>query len=328
MRGLAKLELQYNRGMVSPQSLRIPRFVAAGTVAIVLVAAASFGWPGWTPQQESAVRLAVLGSSSPSAGALPVVKEHRYRMAGKIRPLMFWMGKDNVGGARIRWHQGEGEDRGYDLLIGSDPARAPRKVNRWGFIQEESRGGESSVLGVIQKSDQDTLQAAQADAVAAGQQGFFWKMMQGKTVGSDSVGTVTLTRVAKDYSYRDLDTLLQALVRFPGPPNTRKASVPAGGRPGFLTALADLVHDAVHQVRSTGRVPGRKAIPYAYYGSQYELTRTTSPSGRTRATAASRTRNWSKPTSSCGPGAAPRAGPSPSSSSWAWKAIWRRSRCS
>jgi hypothetical protein len=151
-------------------------------------------------------------------------------MAGKIRPLLFWFGKDNVGGARIRWRQGEGSDRGYDLLIGSDPQRAPRKVNRWGFIQEESRGGESTVLGVIQKSEQDTLQAAQADATADGQQAFFWKMIQGRTVGDQSVASVTLTKVGKDYSYRDLDTLLDALVRFPGPPRTRRVAVPAGGQ--------------------------------------------------------------------------------------------------
>jgi hypothetical protein len=259
--------------MVSQLPARRAASVPMAAVAAVLIAAAGSGGsasrPQGTTQQEPAARPAPT-----SGGVLPVVKEHRYRMAAKIRPLLFWMGKDNVGGARIRWHQGEGEDRGYDLLIGSDPGRAPRKINRWGFIQEESRNGESSVLGVIQKSDQDTLQAAQADALADGQQGFFWKMIQGKTVGADSVGTVTLTRVSKDYSYRDLDTLLDALVRFPGPPNTRKASVPAGGRPGFLIALADLVHDTVEQVRATGRGPARKTIGYAYYGSQYDLTRT------------------------------------------------------
>ncbi len=72
-------------------------------------------------------------------GTLPVVAEHRYRIAAKIRPLvLFWIGKDNVGGARIRWRQGEDGLRGYDALIGSDPARAPRKINRWGFILEEA----------------------------------------------------------------------------------------------------------------------------------------------------------------------------------------------
>jgi hypothetical protein len=209
-----------------------------------------------------------------SSGSVPVVREYRYRMSAKIRPLLFWMGKDNVGGARVRWRQGGAGERGFDLLIGSDPKRAPRAINRWGFILEETRGDESVVLGVIKKSDQDTLQAAQADALTGGAQGHFWKMLQGKTMGSDCVGTVTLTQVGKDYSYRDLDTLLDALVKFPGPPKMKRVSVPAGGRAGFLTALADLIHDTVESVHRDGRAPGRKAMPYAYYGYQYDLTRT------------------------------------------------------
>ena len=33
--------------------------------------------------------------------ALPVVAEHKYRMLAKVRPLLFWISKDDVGGARI-----------------------------------------------------------------------------------------------------------------------------------------------------------------------------------------------------------------------------------
>ena len=34
---------------------------------------------------------------------LPVVREHTYRMAGKIRLLMLWVGRDDVGSGVIRW---------------------------------------------------------------------------------------------------------------------------------------------------------------------------------------------------------------------------------
>jgi hypothetical protein len=248
--------------------------VSVGVLASAAVRAANGSVAGLIGAGQERLEQAVLTRAMPSDGTLPIVREHRYRMAAKIRPLMFWMGKDNVGGARVRWRQGEDGARGYDLLIGSDPRRAPRAINRWGFILEESRGGESVVLGVIKKSDQDTLQAAQADALRDGQQGHFWKMIQGRGSASESEATVTLTRVAKDYSYRDLDTLLDALIRFPGPPRVKKVAVPAGGRAGFLTALADLVHDTVESIRRDGRAPGRKVMPYAYYGYQYDLTRT------------------------------------------------------
>lgn len=210
-----------------------------------------------------------------SDGSVPVVKEHRYRMSAKIRPLLlFWMGKDNVGGARVRWRQGEAGARGYDLLIGSDPRRAPRQINRWGFILEESRGSESHVLGVMRKGDDESLEAAKADVANDGKQGFGWKMIQGRSDGHESTATVTVTQVGSNYSYRELDALLDALQRFPGPPRVRKVAIPADGRNGFLTALADLIHDTVEGVRRTQRAPGRKTLSYAYYGRQYDLART------------------------------------------------------
>src|SRR5262245_61860626 len=70
------------------------------------------------------------------AASLPVRIEHRYRMLGKVRPLLFWISRDDVGGARIRW-TGADAANGFELLIGSDPARAPRQINKWGYIAEE-----------------------------------------------------------------------------------------------------------------------------------------------------------------------------------------------
>jgi hypothetical protein len=65
--------------------------------------------------------------------AAPVAAAHRYRLSAAIRPLLFWVGAKNVGGARIvRRHDGAGR-KGYELLLGSDPARAPRRINRWGW---------------------------------------------------------------------------------------------------------------------------------------------------------------------------------------------------
>ena len=53
-------------------------------------------------------------------------------MLAKVRPLLFWISKDDVGGARVSWRGDADGAFGLDLLIGSDPARAPRQINRWG----------------------------------------------------------------------------------------------------------------------------------------------------------------------------------------------------
>jgi len=246
-----------------------------GRFAVALVVGLLLSWPGAplrgvSPQPaESDPRVVTR-----SQGTIPVVREHRYRMAARVRPLLlFWIGKDNVGGARVRWRAGEGSARGFDLLIGSDPARAPRRINRWGFILEESRGASSSVLGVMKRSDEDSLDAAKAGTADEGKQGYFWKMIRGDSDGAESRATVTLTRADRDFSYRELDPLLDLLGRSPDPPRVRTTAVPAGGRAGFLTAVADLVHDAVESVRRDGRAPGPKSLPYAWYGRHYDLRR-------------------------------------------------------
>jgi hypothetical protein len=82
-----------------------------------------------------------LAAISQAAGTeLPVVSEHRYRMLAKVRPLLFWISKDDVGGAKVSWRGSEDGGFGLDLLIGSDPRRAPRQINKWGYIAEQVRG--------------------------------------------------------------------------------------------------------------------------------------------------------------------------------------------
>src|ERR1700730_10637445 len=69
---------------------------------------------------------------------LHVDTQFDYSMTARVRLLLFWVGKDDVGGGYIR--------RGtlpldpasdvIELLIGSDPAKAPRAINRWGAASE------------------------------------------------------------------------------------------------------------------------------------------------------------------------------------------------
>src|SRR6202171_5208166 len=69
---------------------------------------------------------------------LHVDAQFDYTMTARVRLLLFWVGKDDVGGGYIR--------RGtlpldpasdvIELLIGSDPAKAPRAITRWGAASE------------------------------------------------------------------------------------------------------------------------------------------------------------------------------------------------
>lgn len=82
---------------------------------------------------------------------------HRYTLAARVRPLLFWISKDNVGEAHLTWLVGEDGKRGYRLLIGSDPTRAPRKVNRWGYVTETEEETGVRVLGLMTQADERSL---------------------------------------------------------------------------------------------------------------------------------------------------------------------------
>src|SRR5258708_3942339 len=64
--------------------------------------------------------------------------EYDYIMTARVRLLIFWAGKDDVGGGYIR--RGvlpqNPETEVIQLLMGSDPAKAPRAINRWGAATE------------------------------------------------------------------------------------------------------------------------------------------------------------------------------------------------
>jgi hypothetical protein len=62
------------------------------------------------------------------------IAEYDYVMTARVRLLFFWAGKDDVGGGYIRMGVSKSEPRQelLQVLFGSDPAKAPRAINRWG----------------------------------------------------------------------------------------------------------------------------------------------------------------------------------------------------
>ncbi len=193
--------------------------------------------------------------------ALPIVAEHRYRMLARVRPLLFWITKDDVGGAKLSWRGNEAGEFGLDLLIGSDPLRAPRKINRWGYIAEEVRGAEARVVGLMKQSDEQSIAEAEKQLGAEGSGGFKYRAIQGTTTAAEARAGVTSLSVARDLTYRDIDALLGMLSAADAPPQNRVVPLPAGTQPGFLVALHALV-------TGTAKSP----LSYVYYGVFYDLS--------------------------------------------------------
>jgi len=257
------------------QHLPRRRIAAAGVVACACLMALTAGVGGRGPERGAAP--AALQAQPPAFSTLPVVAEHRYRIAAKIRPLLlFWVGKDDVGGARLRWRKGDSGARGYDMLLGSDPARAPRKINRWGFILEESGPDGTRVVGIMKKSDEESLDEAKSRVAAEAKGSVVFKMIQAIVGQTESVSRLTVSTVPRDYSYREFDAIVDVLLKETAPPKIQKTPVPPGGRPGLLSAIIELLHDGVDTVARTGKAPGRTGLGYVYYAKQYGLTRVSS----------------------------------------------------
>jgi len=72
--------------------------------------------------------------------------EYHYVMTCKLRLLLFWAGRDDVGGGYVRIGRAAGDDRQQmiQILFGSDPAKAPLAINRWGGGTEVVRSSDST----------------------------------------------------------------------------------------------------------------------------------------------------------------------------------------
>ena len=207
-----------------------------------------------------------VAASAVAGQPMPVLAEHRYRMLAKVRPLLFWISRDDVGGARITWRGDRASAVGYELLIGSDPVKAPRRINRWGYIAEQMRGSNASVLGVMKQSNEESIEDAQAEINASGN--YVFKAIRASAVASNTTAGVTTVRATRHFTYRDLGALLQ-VVSDAQPDGTRNtATLPPGGRPGFLLALADLIQRSV-DARGTASKP--LTVPYIYNGASHDL---------------------------------------------------------
>ncbi len=204
--------------------------------------------------------------------AAPVKAEHRYRLSAAIRPLLFWIGRGNVGGARIVWRADDERRRGYELLLGSDPARAPRKINRWGFAREDADASGATMLGVMNRSEDDSLDQAKG-SLGRGKDGYLFKLNRARVERGVARAEAITVHAPYDFTFRQLDELLRFASEARPAPRVRTGALPPGTHPGLLFALADLVRAGVAAARSPGNGgPEPRTVQYTFNAGVYDLT--------------------------------------------------------
>jgi hypothetical protein len=203
---------------------------------------------------------------------LRTVSVRRYTLSGHIRPLLFWMGRDNVGLGRITWRRGDNGARSYELLVGTEPARAPRSLNRWGYISEEVSGANGHLLALMTGSDAASYSEAEKGASGGSNQGDF-RAIRGRVQDGAAVWRVARVSTPAALTVNDVDATLAHVGRETAAAPARDSRVAPNVRPGFLVAVAELLDRAVeaHSARRDLRTVVGSRIQYVFGQRAYEL---------------------------------------------------------
>lgn len=203
---------------------------------------------------------------------LPAVKVERYRLSGHIRPLLFWMGRDNVGLGRITWRKGADGSRAFELLVGTEPSRAPRSLNRWGYISEEVSGPNGHLLALMTGSDESSYDQAEKQANRGSSQGDF-RAIRGRVQDGAAVWRVARVSTPSALTVNDVDATLARVGRETSVAPARDSRVAANVRPGFLVAVAELIDRAVeaNSAHRDLRTVAGSRIEYVFGQRAYEL---------------------------------------------------------
>jgi hypothetical protein len=241
---------------------RISRSVVVGLVAGLCCAAAAVIAAGERAQADF--------SRAALDRRAPVVAERSYTLKAGVRLLVFWIRRDNVGSARLTWRAGQEGHRLLEFLVGSDPERAPRRINRWGYIVEEARPPDVDLLGIMSKSDEESADEAESQIAAEGQRDSHpYNAIRTTIRGGSASSGVFRVSSAKALTYRDLETLLGMIPD--DVPASRAVSLPKGTRPGFLFAAEELIASTLDRCRS-GVDAEPASLPYLYNNTFYTLT--------------------------------------------------------
>ena len=211
------------------------------------------------------------------ADDMPVKYTLTYSMTGRVRPLLFWIGKDGVGSGKIVWHADGKGANAVELFVGTDPANVPRKVDRWGYIVERAHPeADTRVTGLITAAQESSIADVQK-AQDANQTRIAFKSIETSVEKSAACVATSHFETFYDPLNRQIPTVVKQaranLVK-----STPKASLlPADVRAGFFTAMWEMLQATVsarqHGPSGLAKVKGR-SVSYVYGAGLLDLTLT------------------------------------------------------
>jgi len=203
-----------------------------------------------------------------------------FEMTVQIRLLLFWIGKDDVGGGYIKIGQAA-DDSSLEvirLLFGSDPAKA-RGINRWGAgteVVKRGAGGaaeSSAFLGFMKSSKGESVGAMRQELSSekkAGQHRF--EAIISRVDPGRAVSATVPFYSDHDFDLRELEPAEKVVLDQLKEGQERKFHALAGSSvgcnrgSGFLSTVQELANDALE-----GQHPPI-SLCYVYNSNQYTVT--------------------------------------------------------
>ncbi len=192
--------------------------------------------------------------------------EHHYVVSGRIRLLVFWTGRHDVGQAHFDRAESPNGARRLALRVGTDPERAPRRINRWGYIDETTCAAETVVTGVMTESKEQSVEQARGSAERPKHTPL--RAIRSRIVGTESITETTTIAPARAVTYRDVD---EVLLMKPSAATVVRLAVPADVESGFLRAVTSLLNESVAAYRASQKPPAGLRRAYVYGGSFYDM---------------------------------------------------------
>lgn len=193
--------------------------------------------------------------------------DHRYRIDGSVRLLLSWVGRENVGAARIT-RVAHGSYSAFTFLAGSDPSRAPRGMNQWGFTREEANGTGSSAFTI---RSIDARESADTELRSGGrnEQAAF----RASCWADDGVArqaSVADFGASPDMTFRALEQMLGTAGAVPHWETVAKPSI-AGVHAGFVSALQSAIDESVARWNLHRDLQAPRPRAYGYNGDLFTL---------------------------------------------------------
>jgi hypothetical protein len=210
--------------------------------------------PGFASQTDPTSQdLAMLEAAAQmTLGSARIVEETRYVMTGCIRLLVFWKCGDDVGGGYIRRSISAGDPAVHriQVLFGSDPAKAPRRINNWGAGTEAISQSASAFFGFMKSTQSNSPDEAQADIGKQTAQGkFAFSAILSFVDGRNAVSRTEPLFSDLDLNLHQMDKAQQLVLNHLGESRLMRRLEPARRRcpasQGFLQAVDELIGAAL-----------------------------------------------------------------------------------